>query len=274
MPVSGAVTPEKGGSGVPQPGLGIITYNRRAALQGCLRAVREHTRTPYHLVVADDGSSDGSVEWARGQGITTITGQRRGVVWNRNRALAYLLEGTDCDPIILLEDDGWPAAPAWEQAWIEAAARWGHVSYALGIPELILGGRGTAQEPFLCRVFGGVCTATTRAALQEVGYLDTRFQGYGYGHIEWTQRFLRLLAPRWEAPIAARGELLCPCLRSRLYEASVGSWFDAKERKRNRRVMKQVRGEPIWRAPARDAMEAAILRRELEAGAGISRAWS
>ena len=40
---------------MPEPGLGIITYNRRAALQGCLKAVREYTRTPFHLVVADDG---------------------------------------------------------------------------------------------------------------------------------------------------------------------------------------------------------------------------
>src|SRR5690242_19355284 len=100
---------------MPELGLGIITYNRKEALQKCLERIRSFTRTPYQLVVADDGSEDGSAEWARAQGISVVTGQRRGVVWNRNRALAYLHEWTTCDPILMLEDDAWPAEPGWEQ---------------------------------------------------------------------------------------------------------------------------------------------------------------
>ncbi len=68
-------------------GIGIITYNRLPILQRCVANIARHTRLPYTLMIADDGSEDDTVPWARGQDISVVTGPRRGVAWNKNRVL-------------------------------------------------------------------------------------------------------------------------------------------------------------------------------------------
>ena len=45
----------------------IVTYNRRDLLLGCLRAVADLDYPDYEIVVADDGSTDGSLEAVRRQ---------------------------------------------------------------------------------------------------------------------------------------------------------------------------------------------------------------
>lgn len=257
---------------MPELGLAVITYNRQKALQICLERIQAHTRTPYELVIADDGSEDGSVEWARAQGLRVITGQRRGVVWNRNRALAYLQGWTPCDPILMLEDDAWPTEPGWEQPWVEAARQWGHLSYALPVPGSILRGAGTAQDPYVCRFLGGICLSTSRAALWSVGYLDTRFRGYGFGHAEWSYRFARLFSGRWFPPLPTlRGlqDVTCLGLNSGLQAAEMGSWANPQQMERNRRVFLQLLDEPIWRPPARDQAELKTLGEELGEALGV-----
>jgi glycosyltransferase involved in cell wall biosynthesis len=238
----------------PELGIGIITYNRLEALRGCVSGVREYTGLPICLVVADDGSADGSAEWAREQGLVVISGRNRGPAWNRNRALYHLLEHTPSDPILLLEDDCWPVEPGWAVPWIEAAARWGHLNYPL---DLIVGGSGTPDDPYRCRVSGTQCTVTTREALQAVGYLDTRFAGYGYEDAEWTFRFERYLADRWVPPLHAP-----PCLRCGLQVMPLGTWHDAASVARQLPLFEALRQEPIWRPAWRTPDEEAIVREE------------
>lgn len=43
--------------------IGIVTYNRLPYLQKCIWSLIASTTVPYHLTVADDGSTDGSKEW-------------------------------------------------------------------------------------------------------------------------------------------------------------------------------------------------------------------
>src|SRR5579871_3206051 len=129
----------------PDLGIGLITYSRLGSLKECLRSIETHTRRPYRLVIADDGSRDGTVEWASRDGYRIITGARRGCAWNKNRALYYLLTQTDCDPILLLEDDTFPSEPGWESRWVEAADRWQHVNYCPAPP-----GSETPDEPLQC----------------------------------------------------------------------------------------------------------------------------
>lgn len=237
-------------------GIGLITYNRLAALKGCVDAVRRYTASPYVLTVADDGSDDGSVEWAREQGLVVITGERRGCAWNKNRALYYLLERTACDPILLLEDDTWPAEPGWEQPWIEAACRLGHVN--LAPPEQdILSGTGTALDPYRSPNYAGSCTVSQRSALAPVGYLDTRFRGYGCEHGEWTDRFQRLWAERWGPP-----ENTYPSLSAGLRWVPFGSWVDTADIERNRRVRQEIHTESTWRPPWRSPEEEALVHHE------------
>jgi glycosyltransferase involved in cell wall biosynthesis len=246
-------------SSPPELGLGIITYNRLAALQGCVESVRRCTTTPYRLVIADDGGDDGSSQWAREQGLIVIAGQRRGVAWNKNRALYALMEETACDPILLLEDDCWPVETSWERAWIEAGERWGHVNSAPP-DELVVAGAGTPLDPCRSKDYTAQCTVTTREALRGVGYLDTRFQGWGFEHVEWTARFARYLAERWGPPDGTYPSL--PCHRCGLRFMPFGSWYNAGDVQRNEHLMELIRREPIWRPPWRILEEEAILREE------------
>ena len=56
-------------------GIGIVTYNRRAILSDTIDQVRAFTRQPNAaLVVADDGSSDGTWGMLRDKQVPAITG--------------------------------------------------------------------------------------------------------------------------------------------------------------------------------------------------------
>jgi len=72
-------------------GIGIITYNRREIVRETVKRVRAlTTHTPSSIVVADDGSTDGTQFALRVMGAPYVTGRNMGVAWNKNRAL-YLL---------------------------------------------------------------------------------------------------------------------------------------------------------------------------------------
>ncbi len=116
----------------------------------------------------------------------------RGIAWNKNRGLYFLLTYTACDVLLLLDDDVLPSVIGWEQEWLAAARRLGHVNLAHPqLPEAVLGGRCTARSPGLANRISGACIASTRRALAEIGFMDTRFRGYGHEHVEYTLRFLR-----------------------------------------------------------------------------------
>ncbi|MBV9468458.1 MAG: glycosyltransferase, partial [Abitibacteriaceae bacterium] len=224
-------------------GIGITTYNRLEALAGCVKRIQKHTRHDYQLVIADDGSTDGTVEWARQQGLRIITGENRGLAWNRNRALHYLEEYTRCDPLILLDDDCWPCEDGWEQTWREAALRWGHVDHAFA-PSVVKSGRGTAQDPYICSGSSGNCCTTSRAALRVVGYQDLRLaQGWGYDDSEWTMRFSRALAQ--ERDMAPDVQL---CLSHGIRMMEFGTWCDQEKLAQNRNVFLELLEEQtVWR---------------------------
>jgi hypothetical protein len=180
------------------PGIGIITYKRPEHLAKCLAQLRKHTKGPCEIIVACDSPND--VETARlcaefGTGL--IQGENRGVVWNKNRALYHFVNDTRCDPIVLLEDDTYPVSDDWLAEWVSAAARWHHVNFShpaiLRSNDALVGGEGTSERPYIHRLVTGQCTAVSRKAMEAGGYLDTRFKGYGHGHVEWTKRHNTLL---------------------------------------------------------------------------------
>ena len=112
-----------------RPGIAIITYKRADWLDKCLSAVRSNTAGPYDLIVVCDTDEDAeTMAVCKKHGVEAIFAPNRGVVWNKNRALFHLMSQTDCDPIILLEDDTRPVEPGWLDLWIEAAERWHHVN--------------------------------------------------------------------------------------------------------------------------------------------------
>jgi glycosyltransferase involved in cell wall biosynthesis len=241
-------------------GIGVITYNRLFGLFSTITKIKGYTASPYYLVVADDGSPDQTAQWCQDQGITVITGANRGVCWNKNRALAALLQFSDADPIILLEDDCYPEVLGWEKDWIVAAQQFRHVNYAHPNwpKDWCRGGTGTAGNPWLSWEITGQATITTREALYKVGYLDTQFKGYGYGHIEWTERFCK-------AGYIKRNTV--PCIRCGLSMHDGATFRNMVDVNRNYHLGNKLRTEPFkYGLPWTSTQEMEIFQGELRTG--------
>src|SRR5208283_3092283 len=174
-------------------GIGILTYNRRDKLRRAIEEVRRRTSQPFHLVVADDGSSDGTTDFLKADGVPRIVGRNMGVCWNKNRLLYFLSNILNCEAILLLEDDCYPTEQGWERPWVDAVRRHGHINLAGGwFDHLFLGGNGAPDDPVRCKAISGQCVGYARIAVQQVGYFDTRFRGYGIGHVEHSWRMARM----------------------------------------------------------------------------------
>jgi len=239
-------------------GIGVITYSRLPFLNECVSRVQTYCGAPYVLVIADDGSADGSIEWGRSRRIPVVTGPNRGCAWNKNRALYTLMGWTDCDPILLLEDDCWPAQEGWAEIWRDAALGWGHINFCLpGTEAYIYGGEGTAESPNWSRWFTGQCTASSRAALERVGYLDTRFQGFGYEHVEWTARFGRA------GFLAAQHGF---CIQGGLVSRPGPSFAHQGQLARNLQTWRAIARESVYRDPWHTDAERLQLQAEVRSG--------
>lgn len=231
-------------------GIGVITYNRQATLIRTLGALTWYTCAPYFLVVAEDGGTDDTTSHMHASGITTITGKNHGVCWNKNRALYTLLQA-GADPILLLEDDCHPAQIAWEEYWLEAAPLFHHVNYVHPNwpANWCRGGSGAASDPFLSWEITGQATVTTAEALKRVGYLDTRFKGYGFGHINWTERFCK-------AGYINRERV--PCIRGGLTMDEPPTFRNMQDVQRNYALAAELRRHPFifippWQSDAEEA---------------------
>ena len=259
-------------SALPAFGIGIITRNRLTVLRQTVAAIKRFTAGTHTLVIADDGSEDGTVVWSRRQGIPVVTGPRRGCAWNKNRALYYLMTCVSCDPLFLLEDDTRPITLNWQNEWIAAAHRWQHVNYCYGFDRANPPpGSGTFDDPFLCPAFGGHCTVTTRDALNKVGFLDPRFQGYGWEHVEWSWRFRHYYGNCWGI-----GERLLPCLDIGVAASWPPSHFNQREMDANALVYAQIRSAiigPYRCDPWHNDSEQAALVEEIMRARRAARNW-
>jgi glycosyltransferase involved in cell wall biosynthesis len=174
-------------------GIGVVTFNRIARVSDTLERIASLTSGSYELVVADDGSTDGTAEEVRRKGVKCISGRNMRVAWNKNRALFYLSRLKCCKSIILLEDDAYPTETNWQAEWVAAATRWGHLNLATEAHmPFVVGGKGLPADPYQTTRISGHCESFSAEALSYVGFLDTRFERYGFGHVEHSQRFLRL----------------------------------------------------------------------------------
>lgn len=176
----------------PRLGIGVTTYNRRDLLEQVLENVAAHTTYPYELIVCDDGSKDDTVEMLRRRETPHIAAPNRGIAWNKNRVFHYLAEVRRCDVLIILEDDTAPAKANWQHDWMAASLAYGHVNYRGDwFKEKPVTGWGHWYDPAQSRPFSGQCVGLSRHALAVAGYMDARFSGYGYEHIEHTLRLAR-----------------------------------------------------------------------------------
>jgi GT2 family glycosyltransferase len=254
---------------VSRLGIAVVTYRRQAHMQRLLGAIAKHTRALHHVVVAEDGGDDGSVQWCHQHGYTVVSGRNRGVAWNKNRGL-FALAALACDPLLLLEDDVYPERAGWEREWIEGTRVWHHLAYlAPKVAKHTVAGAGTASDPWVNPAATAQCLSISAQVHAQVGYFDPRFQGWGHEHAEWTTRIKRagygfktIELPDGRRP---KAQLY---LAGGLRLVKVKSFRDDAQAQRNHRLSAQLQDEPLLRLPWRDAHERSEFLHE-QAVAGI-----
>ena len=218
---------------------------------------------------ADDDA--GSKAVCTAFGVDAIFAVNRGVVWNKNCGLFHFMSRTDCDPIILVEDDAWPIEAGWLDKWIEAASLWDHVNFSY--PKLVrvggpyLAGDGTPGQPHINRLVSGQCTAVSRHAMQTGGYLDTRFKGYGHGHVEWSRRHASLLY-RGKVDGFSDDNMLFLSIEGGVSADDAPSFRNEDQLVRNQELLlRTVRRTPDYLEPWQSDAEREILMQEIGAPA-------
>lgn len=233
-------------------GIAVTTYNRRAMVLEQVATLRRLTSVPFELIICDDGSTDGTAEALREVGVDVIGGVNRGVAWNKNRGLFYLTQHRRVGTVILLDDDAFPFLFGWEQEWLAACARFGHVNF---IPPhyrgSLVGGEMNALRPGIGPTVGGMVIGQTSAALSCVGYMDVRFGRFGHEHSDFTSRFLRagFGGFRYEKPTGTtKHYYLIEGGIKLLQNETNGTEHDLSE---NERLLGELVNDPIYRAPWR-----------------------
>jgi hypothetical protein len=235
-------------------GIGVSTYNRKKLLIECVQRIRALVKVPYRLVVADDGSTDGTVAWCRKNKVPVVAGSHRGIAWNKNRLLNRLMQ-TDAEIFVLLEDDTHPTASDWLVPWLQATRVWGHMNYCRNSPDFgVYAGNGTPLDPFLCTIISAQCSTATRAAIEHVGYFDPRFRGYGFEHTEWSWRMGR--AGFWGAKVRM-------ALSYGLHEAECQTYYNQEQVVENKKLMDTIADEAVYRDPWHDGAEEKLFMREV-----------
>lgn len=250
-------------------GIGVTTFNRRRKLETCISQLQGLTSQPFKLVVADDGSSDGTLPMCAEQQIACVTGKNMGIAWNKNRALFFLHRILDCDVIILIEDDSWPNNPGWQADWIECAQKWGHINFGGGwFRDRVLSGTGDTNSPFVSASLSGQCVAFSRQALSVCGFMDSRFKSFGYEHAEHSSRLVRA-GFGGEMRMTERGEMdpHYYLLAADLTVLSDESYRDEESLASNWIAWTKMYGEPIFRHPWRTTEEFLQFRGEMKAAA-------
>jgi Glycosyl transferase family 2 len=248
-------------------GIALVTYRRPDRLRRALDAITRLTHAPHVLVVAEDGGEDGSVQWCRAQGRIVVSGRNRGVAWNKNRGL-FALAARGCDPLLLMEDDVYPVVPAWEADWIAGTRRWHHLAYHHPkVVKHLVSGAGTPEDPFVNPAATAQCLSVSAEVLERVGFLDSRFQGWGHEHAEWTTRIKR--AGRGFRTIElsdgrrAKAQLY---LAGGLADDKAPSFRDEEQVRRNRELATRLQHEPLFRWPWRSDQERREFLAEQAAG--------
>ena len=247
-------------------GVGIVTYNRKEIVSGTIDQVRALTRQPdAALVVADDGSTDGTLTMLRDKQVPVITGVNMGIAWNKNRALFLLSHMLGCATVILLEDDTRPERAGWEADWIAAADRFGHANYAGSwMHEHFLSGAGTVDDPVRSKMVTAQCSAYSHTALTFAGYFDPRFRGFGHEHVEHTRRLIRVGYGGTDQRINGEEQVIYNLIKGAISVVASQSYYNHEEEERNLQLARRIMGVQGYRSPWGEDSELRQFRAEIE----------
>ncbi|NDJ16704.1 glycosyltransferase [Myxacorys almedinensis A] len=182
----------------------IPTYNRKPILQQCLRALEHQAPSPlfsnYEVVVVDDGSTDGTVDWLKSAHLPhtrLICQAHLGASAARNRGV----EEATGDTIIFIDSD----LVVTEVFLQSHAAALVQGRQAIGSDCLFTYGRvintcnfeSPTSEPYKVTDFSAAYFATGNVAIArhwliKAGLFDTGFQLYGWEDLELGVRLKKL----------------------------------------------------------------------------------
>lgn len=197
----------------PEFSVVIPTYNRKPILEKCLRALEHQDYAGhYEVVVVDDGSTDGTVDWLKAQAaefphVRLFCQNHLGPSAARNYGVEQALGET-----IIFIDSDLVVLSGFLQAHAEALTQG---KRDLGTQKLFTYGRvintcnfeDPTSEPYKVTDFSAAFFATGNVAIArhwliEAGLFDTGFQLYGWEDLELGVRLKKLGLKLVKAPEA------------------------------------------------------------------------
>ena len=152
-------------------GIGITTFNRNIQLIYTLARIKKYTPKNVKIVIVDDGST------VPVQNATFRFEKNQGAPIAKNKCLELL---EDCEHIFLFDDDTYPIAKGWEQAYINAGIK--HLNYSFKYSYEIVNGLRHLENPNGCMMY------IHRSVINNIGGFDTGFIKYGYWHGAYSNR--------------------------------------------------------------------------------------
>ena len=243
-------------------GIGIITCNRKEMLAETLARVRTHTTAPVKLVVADDGSSDGTAEMVPSQNIALVTGRNMGIAWNKNRALYLLRPRCSATPHPLEEIHSPPRTAGSSNGCRRPRVGPRNLAGAgSGLLPVRLGDRGGSDRQ---HDVSAQCSGFSRTALLYGGYFDSRFRGYGQEHVEHTRRMVRVGYGGSYKEIEGEVRPIYKLLKKgSIKVTNPKSYSNQPDRDRNWLICRELLFDEAYRTPWRDDAELAQFRDEM-----------
>lgn len=198
-------------------GIGIITFNRFNGLSSLLKTIKDNDIDKNSSVaVFDDCSPQPNtlIALCEKNNISLFsTDKNRGVCQNKNNALFYFTNYTDCDSFLLLEDDVLCNNSLLPILWRKKILKHHHINYLhrekiithiatrldyltnAGVTNLVDHNKIKSitfkeQLIYQSQVLTGQASGYSRSTISAIGYLDTNFKNYGFGHVDHTFRFL------------------------------------------------------------------------------------
>ncbi|OUC12726.1 MAG: family 2 glycosyl transferase [Alkalinema sp. CACIAM 70d] len=191
----------------------IPTYNRKPILEKCLRALEDQAWSePYEVVVVDDGSTDGTVDWLRDRSsefphVNLFCQNHLGPSAARNlgveKAQGDMIIFIDSDLVVLstfLQSHAAALAKGRQELGSDRFFTYGRVINTCNFEQ-------PTAEPYKVTDFSAAFFATGNVAipkywLLEAGLFDTGFQLYGWEDLELGVRLKNLGLKLIKAPEA------------------------------------------------------------------------
>lgn len=170
-------------------GIGISTKNRLNNLKVLIDSIKKYTTSiAYDLFVADDHSTDNTIDYLVKNEIEFTSGKELGPNLNKNRLFKKFI---NYSYIFILEDDIEIVKEGWVEKFILASTL-SNLPFLQYYPENAFEAKTIGQDIKIAYSYelNTECLFYTRRVLEKVGGIDSIFKTYGYGCQEMYKRII------------------------------------------------------------------------------------